>query len=79
MKNEIDVIALEGYTPIFISCKNGNVDKMAFYELDTVAKRFGGKYVKKEFSTGSEMNESSACRAKEMNILPVMPKSDALD
>ena len=34
------------YIPTFISCKNGNVDQMALYEIETVANRFGGKYAK---------------------------------
>ena len=33
--NEIDVLALKGYIPTFISCKNGNVDQMALYKKST--------------------------------------------
>ena len=45
--NEIDVIAMKGAVPVFISCKNGyfNVDEL--YKLNTVATRFGNKYAKK--------------------------------
>ena len=78
VNNEIDVMLLEGYTPIFISCKNGKVDQMPLYELDTVASRFGGKYVKKELSLGERMHISRFNRAKEMDIVPVIPKEDAL-
>ncbi len=45
--NEIDVILLGGFTPIFISCKNGQVDDEELYKLETVANRFGGENVKK--------------------------------
>lgn len=45
--NEIDVILMKGMLPIFISCKNGNVDDDELYKLDTVASRFGGAYAKK--------------------------------
>ena len=46
-KNEIDVIAMHGVIPLFISCKNGRVDDDELYKLETVANRFGGIYSKK--------------------------------
>lgn len=45
--NEIDVIALRGMTPVFISCKNGVVDEAEVYKLAAVAERFGGLGAKK--------------------------------
>ena len=66
--NEIDVLALKGYIPTFISCKNGNVDQMALYEIETVANRFGGKYAKKVLVAPQGMNKSHRIRAREMNI-----------
>lgn len=78
VRNEIDVVVLEGYVPTFISCKNGNVDQMPLYELDTVAERFGGKYVKKEIYLGEEMQITHLNRAKELNIATVIPGEDAL-
>ena len=45
--NEIDVFAMKGSIPIFISCKNGNFDANELYKLNTVAEQFGGKYAKK--------------------------------
>lgn len=45
--NEIDVFAMKGSIPIIISCKNGEFDMQELYKLNTVADRFGGKYVKK--------------------------------
>ena len=44
--NEIDVIAVKDSVPIFISCKNGNVDIDELYKLKTVTHRFGGMYAK---------------------------------
>ena len=79
VKNEMDVIVLEGYTPIFISCKNGKVDQIPLYELDTVADRFGGKYVKKLMSLGEKMHISHFSRAKEMDISAFIPREDALE
>ena len=45
--NEIDVLAMKGTIPIFISCKNGEFDAEELYKLNTVAYRFGGSYAKK--------------------------------
>lgn len=46
-RNEIDVVLMHGTTPLFISCKNGNIGEEELYKLHTVAERFGGPYVKK--------------------------------
>lgn len=46
-RNEIDVILMHGTTPLFISCKNGNIGEEELYKLHTVAERFGGPYVRK--------------------------------
>jgi hypothetical protein len=45
-KNEIDVIATRGMIPLFISCKNGDVDEDELYKLHTVATFFGGSNAK---------------------------------
>ena len=45
--NEIDVILMQGAVPVFISCKNGVVAEDELFKLNTVADRFGGRYVKK--------------------------------
>ena len=66
--NEIDVLSLRGVVPTFISCKNGAVNQMALYELETVAERFGGKYAKKVIAAPQGLNETHALRAKEMKI-----------
>ena len=46
-KNEIDLMVTRGMTPVFISCKNGEVDKDDLYELNAVSEKFGGEYSKK--------------------------------
>lgn len=46
-RNEIDVVLMHGTTPLFISCKNGNIGEEELYKLHTVATRFGGPYAKK--------------------------------
>ena len=45
--NEIDVMLIHGLVPVFVSCKNGYVDMDELYKLDSVSKRFGGKYSRK--------------------------------
>lgn len=45
--NEIDLVLMRGYVPIFVSCKNGAVDSDELYKLSSVAEVFGGKYAKK--------------------------------
>lgn len=72
VENEIDVMLLEGVVPVFISCKNGRVNQMALYELDAVANRFGGKYVRKELSATQEITPGYLKRAEEMGIVVEM-------
>ncbi len=84
--NEIDVIGMDGYTPVFISCKNGQLLKRdgngvtdngyleALYELNTVAHRLGGKYAKKVLVTWVNVTGAYLERAKEMGIEIHEPK-----
>ncbi len=41
-ENEIDAVLMRGLMPIFVSCKNGQVDENELYKLMTVSRRFGG-------------------------------------
>ncbi len=70
--NEIDVLSLKGNVLTFISCKSGKMkgreSLYAFYELDTIAKRFGGKYAKKVLVTAMGLNKIYKERADEMGI-----------
>jgi hypothetical protein len=45
-RNEIDVMLMAGMVPVFISCKNGDVETDELYKLNTVAKKFGVGYAK---------------------------------
>ncbi len=74
VENEIDVMLLEGVVPVFISCKNGRVNQMSLYELDAVANRFGGKYVRKELAATQEITPGYLKRAEEMSIIVDMQK-----
>ncbi|MBQ8638510.1 MAG: DUF1887 family protein [Lachnospiraceae bacterium] len=66
--NEIDIMSIQQNVPTFISCKIGNVDQMALYELETVANRFGGKYAKKVLAVAKEVAPVYLLRAEEMGI-----------
>ena len=69
---KIDVLTLKGNIPTFISCKSGKMDGNkalpALYELETVARRFGGKYAKKVLAVTSSIGEAYLARAEEMGI-----------
>lgn len=71
-ENEIDVIMMHGMVPVFISCKNGCVDKDELYKLNAVATRFGGKYAKKVLLAtsldDSDRSNYLRQRAKDMGI-----------
>ena len=70
--NEIDVFLMHNMVPIFISCKNGDVDSDELYKIQTVAERFGGKYAKKVLIVtelpGSKGGKLLEQRAKDMDI-----------
>ena len=67
--NEIDVMAMKGMIPIFISCKNGQVLVEELYKLNTVAQRFGGDYAKKILIVSDfDKIDAIKTRADEMNI-----------
>lgn len=67
--NEIDVFAMSGVIPVFISCKNGGVDSNELYKLNTVAEKFGGKYAKKILvMTNANVRDSFIKRANAMDI-----------
>lgn len=72
-QNEIDVTAVCGGFPVFISCKNGEVRKDALYELDTVSRTLGGPYAKKilvctYISKSRSAREHFVKRANDMGI-----------
>ncbi len=72
-ENEIDVLAMKGSIPIFISCKNGIVGNEELYKLTAVADKFGDKYARKvlivtSLSPNSRASNDFRQRAKDMNI-----------
>lgn len=81
-RNEIDVVLMHGTTPLFISCKNGNVDEDELYKLNTVAHRFGGTQAKKMLiATDLDLknpaaNRSFIRRAWDMDIFLMTDAAD---
>lgn len=74
-ENEIDVLAMRGAVPVFISCKNGRFESEELYKLSSVADRFGTRYAKKilvatdlEHAVDSRNAKYLKARAAEMNI-----------
>lgn len=71
-ENEIDVMMMHGMVPVFVSCKNGYIEKDELYKLNTVANRFGGKYAKKVLIAtaldNSDYSNYIRQRAADMNI-----------
>lgn len=71
--NEIDVILMKNVCPIFISCKNGKVGGSALHELETVSRKFGGKYARKALVLGKGCDNTTGTqyfkqRARDMHI-----------
>ena len=70
--NEIDVLSLNGNVATFISCKSGKMSGQsslhALYELDTVARIFGGRYARKVLVSAQPLNDIYMQRAREMKI-----------
>ena len=70
--NEVDVLALQGNVPVFISCKAGGLSSThalyALYELHTVADRFGGRHARKVLITGQALTPAGKERAENLGI-----------
>ena len=84
-RNEIDLIVMRGMTPLFISCKNGNIGEEELYKLHTVAVRFGGAEARKmlvatDLDRRSEAaNRSFVRRARDMGICLVTDAAELSD
>ena len=71
--NEIDVILMKQVCPIFISCKSGKVGGNALHELETVSRKFGGKYARKALVLARACDDTTGTqffkqRARDMHI-----------
>ena len=71
--NEIDVILMKQVCPIFISCKSGKAGGLALHELETVSRKFGGKYARKALVLARACDNTTGTlyfkqRARDMHI-----------
>nr|MCR4841799.1 DUF1887 family protein [Eubacterium sp.] len=70
--NEIDVLSLAGNVVTFTSCKSGKLNGQSalhpLYELEAVAKRFGGRYARKRLVLIHPLGDVYVERAREMGI-----------
>ena len=69
--NEIDVMAVQGIRPVFISCKTSEIKTEALNELAILRDRFGGRRSRAIIVTSAPASRSRALmrmRAAELNI-----------
>ena len=69
--NEIDVVAVQGIQPVFISCKTSDIRTEALNELAVLRDRFGGKGSRAIIVTSAPATRNRALmrmRAAELNI-----------
>jgi len=66
--NEIDVAAMQGIVPVFISCKTCEVSTEALNELAILRDRFGGKTAKAVIVTAHHCRSITRHRASELGI-----------
>ena len=69
VNNEVDLILSNGYRSAFISCKNTEVTNACIYEIDTVARYYGGKYAKPVILSSVKAKPAIKNRAKESEII----------
>ncbi len=66
--NEIDVMAMRGIIPVFISCKTCDVSTEALNELAILRDRFGGQAAKAAIVTAQPCRNITRHRAAELHI-----------
>lgn len=66
--NELDVMCTQGVTPVFISCKTGEVKTEALNELAILRDRFGGKIARAAVVTAERGGTPMRNRAAELSI-----------
>ena len=72
-------------TPLFISCKNGDIGEEELYKLNTVAERFGSRFARKMLIAtdlerkGPMSMKAYIQRAKDMGIYLVTDAGELTD
>lgn len=66
--NEVDVMAVQGVTPYFISCKACKINTYALNELEILRNRFGGEGAAAMIVSTETCNSATRMRAAALNI-----------
>ncbi|MBQ2725874.1 MAG: DUF1887 family protein [Clostridia bacterium] len=75
-RNEIDCMVMSGVIPVFISCKNGNIETDELYKLDAVADRFGHEYAKTALASTIFFDEEHPSYDGDMAALNLKNRAD---
>lgn len=70
-RNEIDILVVEGVTPVFISCKMGVPSPLALTEIKILSEKFGGERTRTMMLTAANVHEENrplSQRAKDLGI-----------
>ncbi len=68
VKNELDVVAMRGIVPLFISCKTGSIETQALNELAILRDRFGGDGSRAAVVSAQRCQSVTRHRATELGI-----------
>lgn len=69
VRNEVDVMLVQGYLPVLISCKNTRLENEYLYEIMTMAKHYGGRHARPVIVSSVKNLENIRLRAEEMGVL----------
>lgn len=72
--NELDVVMTKGLSSVFVSCKSARPDTRDLYEIDYLARRFGGRDANVVLATAvplSKENWATYMRARDMGIIVI--------
>lgn len=70
-RNEIDILIVEGVTPVFISCKMGVPSPLALTEIKILSQKFGGERTRTVMLTAANVHEENrplSQRARDLGI-----------
>jgi len=67
--NEVDLLLLHGYHPVFVSCKSTEAQNDYLYEIAVMAHHYGGAYAIPVLLSGAKNSAVIHNRAKEMDII----------
>ena len=70
-RNEIDILVVQGITPVFISCKMGVPSPLALTEIKILSEKFGGGRTRTVMLTAANVHEENrplSQRAKDLQI-----------